>query len=177
MTAPHLKKPEALAEDDVSDLPLIELRVSQPTVLLAIVISGDDGWRDLDKTMALALQKDGVSVVGIDSLCYSGARSRCQKTASDLAHVIRTYNARWHTSHVALLGYSFIRRGCHAVYVQPPAGRGTRSGSYISLMGFSLDADFQIRVTDWLGMKASEKALQVRPEFAKLPPADGAVYL
>lgn len=85
MTAPHLKKPETAAtataasqpkksasalEGDVSDLPLIELRAAQPTDLLAIVISGDGGWRDLDKTMALALQRDGVSVVGIDSLRY-----------------------------------------------------------------------------------------------------------
>ena len=33
------------------------------------------------------------------------------------------------------------------------------------------DADFQIRVTGWLGMPASDKALQVQPELAKVPPS------
>jgi type IV secretory pathway VirJ component len=185
MTAPHLKKPEAAAvataasqpkksasarEGDVSDLPLIELRAAQPTDLLAIVISGDGGWRDLDKTMALALQRDGVSVVGIDSLRYFWSEKTPQQTANDIARVVRAYNARWHTSHVALLGYSFGADVMPFAYNRLPAD--VRDDvSYISLMGFSPSADFQIRVTGWLGMPASEKALQVRPEFAKLPPA------
>ncbi|SAK94701.1 bacterial virulence protein VirJ [Caballeronia catudaia] len=170
MTAPHLKKAEPVSESDVSDLPLIELRAAQPTDLLAIVISGDGGWRDLDKTMALALQKDGVSVVGIDSLRYFWSEKTPQQTANDIARVIRAYNARWHTSHVALLGYSFGADVMPFAYNRlPDAARD--QVSYISLMGFSPEADFQIRVTGWLGMPASEKALKVRPELNKLPPS------
>jgi type IV secretory pathway VirJ component len=41
----------------------------------------------------------------------------------------------------------------------------------MSLLGFAPDADFQIRVTGWLGMPPSDKALQVRPEIAKVPPS------
>ncbi|SPB13180.1 virulence factor [Caballeronia novacaledonica] len=170
MTAPHLKKAEPASDNDVSDLPLIELRAAQPTDLLAIVISGDGGWRDLDKTMALALQRDGVSVIGIDSLRYFWSEKTPQQTANDLARVIRTYNARWHTSHVALLGYSFGADVMPFAYNRlPDAVR--EQVSYISLMGFAPDADFQIRVTGWLGMRASEQALKVRPEFNKLPPS------
>jgi type IV secretory pathway VirJ component len=170
MTAPHLKKIEPATDSDVSDLPLIELRAAQPTDLLAIVISGDGGWRDLDKTMALALQRDGVSVIGIDSLRYFWSEKTPQQTANDIARVIRAYNARWHTSHVALVGYSFGADVMPFAYNRlPDAVR--EQVSYISLMGFSPDADFQIRVTGWLGMHASEKALKVRPEFNKLPPS------
>lgn len=170
MTAPHLKKAEPATENDVSDLPLIELRAAQPTDLLAIVISGDGGWRDLDKTMALALQKDGVSVIGIDSLRYFWSEKTPQQTADDLARVIRAYGARWHTSHVALVGYSFGADVMPFAYNRlPDAVR--EQVSYISLMGFSPAADFQIRVTGWLGMPASDKALKVRPELNKLPPA------
>ena len=57
-------------ELDVSDLLLVELPAKGGNGQLAIVISGDGGWRDLDKTIAEALQRDGVSVVGIDSLRY-----------------------------------------------------------------------------------------------------------
>lgn len=170
MTAPHLKKPDAPVDNDVSDLPLIELRAARPTDLLAIVISGDGGWRDLDKTMALALQRDGVSVIGIDSLRYFWSEKSPERTAADLARVIRTYNARWHASHVALVGYSFGADVMPFAYNRlPDAVRG--QVSYVSLMGFAPEADFQIRVTGWLGMKASGKALKVKPELAKLPPA------
>lgn len=170
LTAPHLKKAEPVAEGDVSDLPLIELRADKPTDLLAIVISGDGGWRDLDKTMALALQRDGVSVIGIDSLRYFWSEKTPQQTANDLARVIRFYNARWHTSHVALLGYSFGADVMPFAYNRLP-DTVREQVSYISLMGFSPAADFQIRVTGWLGMPASDKALKVRPELNKVPPA------
>lgn len=170
MTAPHLKKSAPATDSDVSDLPLIELRAAQPTDLLAIVISGDGGWRDLDKTMALALQRDGVSVIGIDSLRYFWSEKSPQQTANDIARVVRAYNARWHTSHVALLGYSFGADVMPFAYNRLPDAVRAQV-SYISLMGFSPAADFQIRVTGWLGMKASEKALKVRPELNKLPPA------
>ncbi|KMZ12750.1 Type IV secretory pathway, VirJ component [Candidatus Burkholderia humilis] len=182
MTAPHLKKPEAAVaaapasqadaarDTDVSDLPLIELRASQPTDLLAIVISGDGGWRDLDKTMALAMQKDGVSVIGIDSLRYFWSEKTSQQTANDIARVVRAYSARWHTSHVALLGYSFGADVMPFAYNRLPDDVRAQV-SYISLMGFSPAADFQIRVTAWMGMPVSDKALKTRPELDKLPPA------
>ncbi|SAL11751.1 bacterial virulence protein VirJ [Caballeronia turbans] len=170
MTGPHLRKAGPTTGGDVSDLPLIELRAAQPTDMLAIVISGDGGWRDLDKTMALALQRDGVSVIGIDSLRYFWSEKTPQQTADDLARVIRAYGARWHTSHVALVGYSFGADVMPFAYNRLPDAVRAQV-SYISLMGFSPAADFQIRVTGWLGMRASEKALKVRPELNKLPPS------
>ena len=68
-------------EEDVSDLPLIELRAARPNDLLAIVISGDGGWRDLDKTMAEAMQREGVSVIGIDALRYFWSEKTPQQIA------------------------------------------------------------------------------------------------
>ncbi|SAL13511.1 virulence factor family protein [Caballeronia telluris] len=169
MTAPHLKA-QAEHEEDVSDLPLIELRAARPTDMLAIVISGDGGWRDLDKTIAEALQKDGVSVIGIDSLRYFWSEKSPQQTAQDLARVIQTYGARWHTNHVALIGYSFGADVMPFAYNRLPDAMRAKV-SYVSLMGFAPSADFQIRVTGWLGMPASDKALPVKGELAKLPPA------
>jgi type IV secretory pathway VirJ component len=169
LTAPHLQS-HAAREEDVSDLPLIELRAARPTDLLAIVISGDGGWRDLDKTMAEALQRDGVSVIGIDALRYFWSEKTPQQTAHDLARVIESYSARWGTKHVALVGYSFGADVMPFAYNRLPDAVRAKV-SYVSLMGFAPAADFQIRVTGWLGMPASDKALPVRPELAKLPPA------
>ena len=168
LTTPHLRV-AATKEEDVSDLPLIELPAAHPTGMMAIVISGDGGWRDLDKTIAEELQKDGVSVIGWDSLRYFWSERSPQQTSHDLARVLQTYTTRWHADHVALIGYSFGADVMPFAYNRLPDAVRAKV-SLISLLGFAPSADFQIRVTGWLGMPASDKALQVQPEFARLPP-------
>jgi type IV secretory pathway VirJ component len=169
LTAPHLRVVTE-SEEDISDLPLVELPAAQPTDMLAIVISGDGGWRDLDKTIAEALQKQGVAVVGWDSLRYFWSERPPAQTSRDLARVIRTYGARWHAKHIALVGYSFGADVMPFAYNRLPDALREKV-SYMSLLGFAPDADFQIRVTGWLGMPASDKALPVQPELAKVPPS------
>ena len=169
LTAPHLHVAEQ-SEEDVSDLPLVELPAAHPTDMLAIVISGDGGWRDLDKTIAEAMQKDGINVVGWDALRYFWSEKTPEETSHDLGRVIKTYGARWHAKHVALVGYSFGADVMPFAYNRLPDALRSEV-SYMSLLGFAPDADFQIRVTGWLGMPASDKALKVRPELNKVPPA------
>ncbi|KVU30767.1 virulence factor [Burkholderia ubonensis] len=168
LVKPHLRDGTA-DELDVSDLPLIELPAKGGSNLLAIVISGDGGWRDLDKTIAEALQRDGVSVVGIDALRYFWSEKPPAQTSRDLARVMRTYMARWNATSVALVGYSFGADVMPFAYNRLPAALRDKV-SVMSLLGFAPAADFQIRVTGWLGMPASDKALKVSPEIAKVPP-------
>jgi type IV secretory pathway VirJ component len=169
LLTPHLQAVSTSA-DDVSDLPLIELPAAHPNGLMAIVISGDGGWRDLDKTIAQALQKDGVSVVGWDSLRYFWSEKPPAQTSRDLARVMQTYGARWHAEHIALIGYSFGADVMPFAYNRLPQAQRAKV-SLIALLGFAPDADFQIRVGGWLGMPASDKALKVQPELTKVPAA------
>ncbi|TDN69400.1 AcvB/VirJ family lysyl-phosphatidylglycerol hydrolase [Paraburkholderia sp. BL10I2N1] len=164
----HLRMHEA-SEQDVSDLPLIELPAAHPTDMLAVVISGDGGWRDLDKSIAEALQKQGVSVVGWDSLRYFWATKSPQETSHDLARVLETYGSRWHTRQVALIGYSFGADVMPFAYNRLPEALRAKV-SQMALLGFAHSADFQIRVTGWLGMPASNEALPALPEVSKVPP-------
>ncbi|MEN8518047.1 AcvB/VirJ family lysyl-phosphatidylglycerol hydrolase [Burkholderia sp. RS02] len=165
----HLRDSSSGDELDVSDLPLVELPAKGGSDRLAIVISGDGGWRDLDKTIAEALQRDGVSVVGIDSLRYFWSEKSPAQVSRDLARVMRTYTSRWHANRVALVGYSFGADVMPFVYNRLPADLRDKV-AVMSLLGFAPSADFQIRVTGWLGMPASDKALKVAPELAKVPP-------
>jgi type IV secretory pathway VirJ component len=84
--------------------------------------------------------------------------------------VIAAYGARWHTQQVALIGYSFGADVMPFAYNRLPDAVRAKV-SFVSLMGFAPAADFQIRVTGWLGLPASSQALRVQPELAKLPPA------
>ncbi|WP_345810681.1 AcvB/VirJ family lysyl-phosphatidylglycerol hydrolase [Paraburkholderia sp. PREW-6R] len=169
LVTPHLQA-VATADDDVSDLPLIELPAAHPNGLMAIVISGDGGWRDLDKTIAQALQKDGVSVIGWDSLRYFWSEKPPAQTSRDLSRVMQTYGSRWHAQHIALVGYSFGADVMPFAYNRLPEAQREKV-SLIALLGFAPDADFQIRVGGWLGMPASDNALKVKPELTRLPPS------
>ena len=168
LVTPHLASTGTPPNDDVSDLPLVAMPAAQPSDMLAIVISGDGGWRDLDKSVAEAMQKRGVNVVGVDALRYFWGEHTPEQTAHDMARIIEVYGRRWHTQHVALIGYSFGADVMPFVYNRLPLEDKVQV-SLIALMGFSPKADFQIRVTGWLGMPASSKALSTLPEAAKIP--------
>ncbi len=91
LIAPHLNQSVL---GDVDGLPLVELPAEHQSRLMAVLLSGDGGWRDLDKTIADRLQSLGVSVVGWDSIRYFwGEISSLKKTAGDLAAIINSYGA------------------------------------------------------------------------------------
>ena len=148
----------------IAGLPLIELPAEQRGPLLAIVLSGDGGWRDLDKSISEKLQSAGVSVVGWDSLRYFWSPRTPDGLAHDVDRTLRYYGAHWHKSRALLLGYS---QGADvlpfAVNRLPPS---TRSALALTvLIGLGADAAFEFHVANWIGRS---DGLPVRPEMDKL---------
>jgi type IV secretory pathway VirJ component len=168
LSEPHLS-PQEQDAPDVASLPLIELPAQHPSNMLAIVISGDGGWHDLDQTIAHHLQDWGVSVVGIDSLRYFWSKKRPEETARTVDNVIRTYATRWHASSVALIGYSFGADVLPFVYNRMPAPERDKV-KLMALLGLGKEADFEIKITGWLGLPPSAAALPEQPEISKIPP-------
>jgi type IV secretory pathway VirJ component len=154
----------------IDNLPLVELPAVPRGPLLAIILSGDGGWRDLDKTIAEALQSDGISVVGWDSLRYFWSQKSSEQIARDLGAVIDTYASRWGASKVALVGYSFGADVLPFAYDHLPPDAKARVVQ-LSLLGFSTAADFEIRVAGWLGEPPGKDALPTAPALAPIDPA------
>jgi type IV secretory pathway VirJ component len=152
--------------DPADGLPLIALPAPHPADLVALVLSGDGGWRDIDKNIAESLQRDGVSVVGLDSLRYFWTR----KSPEDVAHALEAVLEQNPAKHVALIGYSFGADVLPFAYNRLPARLKSRI-VLVSLLGFAKSADFEITLTGWLGAPPSDRALPVAPELAKIPPA------
>ncbi len=154
---------------DVASLPLIEVPASTSSDRMAIVLSGDGGWRDLDKTIADKLSDDGIPVVGWDCLRYFWRAKTPEQTAADLAAVMETYRTRWHARHIALIGYSFGADVLpFAINRLPPELRALIT--QISLLAFSRSADFEISVSGWLGEPPTDAALPTAPEWTRLDP-------
>ena len=154
---------------DISSLPIIELPTRTKSDTIAIVLSGDGGWRDIDKTIAEDLQRNGVPVVGLDSLRYFWSKKSPEQTTSVVETLIATFSDKWHASKVALIGYSFGADVLPFVYNR--LSQGIRDQvALVVLLGVAKSADFEISVGDWLGEPPGPDALPVVPEAAKIPP-------
>ena len=156
------------ARSGVDVLPLVELPAAKPSKVMAVFLSGDGGWRDLDKTIGEKLQALGVPVVGLDSLRYFWRRKSPDQTTADLKAILDAYRAKWRAETVALIGYSFGADVLPVVYNKLPEADRERI-ALISLMGLEPKADWEIRVVGWFGAAPSAEATPLGPEFAKIP--------
>jgi len=159
---------EIAAKQGVDSLPLVELPVNGPARAMVIFISGDGGWRDLDKTMGEKLQALGIPVVGWDSLRYFWSRKTPEQTCGDLAAIMTYYGAKWRADKVVLVGYSFGANLMPIVYNLLPAAYRDRI-PMISLLALQAGADWEIRVAGWFGAQPSETATPVKPQIEKIP--------
>lgn len=166
--AAHLHTPGSGGALD--DLPLTELPVRVPGAPLAIVLSGDGGWRDIDKGMAEAMQRRGIAVVGWDSLRYFWRSKPPAQASADLARVIDHYQQRWHPQRILLVGYSFGATAMPFMYNRLPPAQRAQVG-LLALFGVDHKADFQIRVRNWLDLGDADDARPVLPEIARIAPS------
>jgi len=163
----HLLVPKSSDADPLADLQLIELPATSKFDTLAIVFSGDGGWRDIDKSVAEALQKEGVPTVGVDSLRYFWSQKTPDQTSADLARIIEAYTERWGVDHVVLIGYSFGADVLPAAYNRLPADTKDMVAQ-LSLLGLSEAVDYEISVGEFLGTSSSEG--QTLPDLKQIKP-------
>lgn len=164
----HLLVPKSSDADPLADLQLIELPATSKFDTLAIVFSGDGGWRDIDKSVAEALQKEGVPTVGVDSLRYFWSQKTPDQTSADLARIIEAYTERWGVDHVVLIGYSFGADVLPAAYNRLPADTKDMVAQ-LSLLGLSEAVDYEISVGEFLGTSSSEG--ETLPDLKQIKPA------
>ena len=159
-----------LGENDGGGLgvPVVEVPASQPSDTVTLFMSGDGGWRDLDKVVAGDMAKMGYPVVGIDVLRYYWEHKTPEQTAIDLTDLMNHYRQKWGAKRFILAGYSFGADVMPAVYNRLAVEDQNRIDGII-LLAFARSGSFEIRVDGWLG-KAGQEAT-TGPEMAKLPPA------
>lgn len=143
------------AQPDTSDLPIVELPATPTRDTLAIIYSGDGGWRDIDKTIGSIFQAKGIPTVGMDSLRYFWSQKTAQQVADDLHEIIATYTQEWNVKNVLLVGYSFGADMLPSAYDKlSPEDRAKID--QVSLLGFSNSGSFEISVSGWLGASGGD---------------------
>jgi type IV secretory pathway VirJ component len=136
---------------DVRDLSLTEVPAapSARTATMAIILTGDGGWADLDKSLAAGMAARGISSVGWSSLRYYWTPRTPDGAAADLARIIRHYMSVWTAHRVILVGYSFGADVLPFLVNRLSASLRSHVRS-VALLGPSETADFEFHVSDWI---------------------------
>jgi type IV secretory pathway VirJ component len=153
--------------DSVADLPLAVIRPNGQARALGVILSGDGGWRDIDKSIGEWLADHGVAVVGIDSLRYFWSERDPKQVAADLEAIFAQYGREFGTNHYALVGYSF---GADVLpFVWPNLADPTmKQVELVSLLGLGTAADFEITAEGFLG-GGWAKGRPIKPALSDLP--------
>lgn len=155
----------AVVAESLKDLPLFEVRAGKPSAKLALFLTGDGGWAEIDKSVSAELVKRGVDVVALSSLQYFWRPRSPDETAKDVARILRHYLAAWDKREVLIVGYSFGADVAPSVVNRLPAELRAAIVS-VNLLGLAATADFEVHVTTWLGV--DHHGVPVKPEVEKL---------
>ncbi|KJK06229.1 virulence factor family protein [Pseudomonas tussilaginis] len=155
-------------EGNALSIPVVEVPAGQTTDTVTLFLSGDGGWRDLDRDVAGEMAKLGYPVVGIDTLRYYWQHKTPEQSAVDLSELMQHYRQKWGTKRFVLTGYSFGADVLPAIYNRLPAEDQKRIDAVI-LLAFARSGSFEIEVEGWLGNAGKEAP--TGPEMAKLPAA------
>jgi type IV secretory pathway VirJ component len=150
-----------------SSLPVSIIKPGGAVTGLAIVISGDGGWRDIDKSIGEWLAQRGVAVVGVDSLRYFWSKKSPEDVAADLALLLDHYGAEFGTSRYALIGFSFGSDILPDVWPALPKAARDRV-KLVSLMALATNADFEVTVGGFIGAPSAESRPLI-PLLRQLP--------
>jgi type IV secretory pathway VirJ component len=134
---------------------------------VAIMLSGDGGWRRLDILVTNELRKEGVPVVGLLSNTYFAPGRTPEEAAAVLESLIRDFSARWHKPRVLLIGYS---RGADVLpfLVNRLSTEARAKVAGVGLLGLEGSIDFKYHPS-WIPFyHPHDPEFPVKPEVEKL---------
>jgi type IV secretory pathway VirJ component len=151
----------------VADLPLIELPADSARPYLAVFLTGDGGWADLDRQVAARMVSAGIPVVGWNSLKYYWVQRSPEEASRDLERILGFYLAKWGKSQVLLAGYS---RGADVLpfLASRLAPERLKQVRLLALLGPATSNRFESLATQYTHLGARAPELPLAPELGKL---------
>ncbi len=158
----------AAATAQAANLPIVIRPATRGTSdTLAIMLSGDGGWRRIDILVTNELRKEGIPVVGLLSNSYFGPRRTPEEAAADLETLIIGWSEVWNKPKVILIGYS---RGADVLpFLVNHLTPQTRAKVVaVALLGLAPTIDFKFHAS-WIPFYHSkEPQFPVEPEVKKM---------
>ncbi|HEU6452679.1 MAG TPA: AcvB/VirJ family lysyl-phosphatidylglycerol hydrolase [Gemmatimonadaceae bacterium] len=175
LAAAHAATPAARAlqatsgTDSLSALPLEVVRPASgdSAAELAVLLTGDGGWADIDKAIADSLARHGIPVVALNSREYLATKRTPQEVANDVARIIRYYAPAFGKRDLLLVGYS---RGADLMpFVANRLPSDLRSRvRLVALLGLAPNANFKFHLVDLVSNHHRSDDLPTLPEVQRL---------
>lgn len=156
-------------EDETLGLPLTVLQAKPVLDTMAVIVSGDGGWRDIDAEVGAELQKNGIPVVGLDSLHYFWTKRTPEEVGRDLARIVAHYRGVFGVKRVMLVGYSFGADILPDAYDRLPQAL-KNAVPLVSLMAMSGYADYEISVLGIIGASDASNGTAVIDAVNRIEP-------
>ena len=140
------------------DLPIQALKGSDPSKPLILYLSGDGGWNKFSTSFINTLNKQGYSIVALNSRSYFWKKKTPAKAAEEITMLLDRYLKSWKASSFVLVGYSF---GADvAPFIQSNFNPYILDNlKHTVLMSPSEKTDFEIHVLGMLGFSNSGESV------------------
>jgi type IV secretory pathway VirJ component len=155
--------------DSLSDLPLHVARPASGDSAseLAVFLTGDGGWAEIDKTISDSLARHGIPVVALNSREYLKTKRTPEEVASVVARIMRYYGRVFARSDAVLIGYSRGADILPFVANRLPADVRPRV-RLIALLGLAPNANFKFHLIDLVTNHHRPDDLPTLPEVTRL---------
>jgi type IV secretory pathway VirJ component len=117
--------------------------------VMAVIVSGDGGWADLDRRLGIALIDRGVPVLGINSFKYYWREHDPRQTARELDALMTKHIDAWGKRRIWLIGFSFGADVLPTITDQLSAGNRARITQMV-LLSPSRDVTFEIELQGYM---------------------------
>jgi type IV secretory pathway VirJ component len=164
---PRLKD-QITPENSDGNLPLVEVPAENNVRnVMAILITGDGGWAEIDKNVANNLVKNGISTVALDSLSYFWRGRNPEEVTSDIEHIIALYRDKWHIKKFILVGYSF---GADVLpfIANRLSEKNKADVALVALLAMGKTATFEFHLSSWIDADTHANQLPLLPELEKM---------
>ncbi|MGE5179829.1 MAG: AcvB/VirJ family lysyl-phosphatidylglycerol hydrolase [Bacteroidota bacterium] len=150
----------------VRDLPIIEIHAAASHGVIAVHLTGDDGYDDTDRGLAQGLANQGVPVIVLDSRKYFATQRTPEGAAADLARILRFYLPAWHGRQFVMSGFSFGADVMPFLLNRLPQDLREKLRS-VTLLSPTGEATFHYRLAEW-GPAPKDPHYPVVPELERL---------
>jgi type IV secretory pathway VirJ component len=147
------------------NMPLIENHSEGKSNYYVILLSGNGGWRDLDKSLTAYLNSKNISVLGLNTKQYLLSEKKPEQIAFDLETLMDRYDIKWKHDKVVLIGYSMGAEILPFVVNRMDA-RYTKKIQNIILIGPWQKATFKVKLADYI--YETNEGEEIYPELLKV---------
>jgi type IV secretory pathway VirJ component len=161
----------AVDGDKVKELPLVitDAKINDPAAPLALIISGDGGWYSFEQSIADKLADMGIPTIGLDSKKYFWKRKTPDETSADMMEALTYYSREWGRNKFILIGYSLGSEIVPFIVNRMPEAMKSKIVSSV-LLSPETSTDFEIHISNMLGMGSRQNTYNVPDEILKMQP-------